>query len=346
MEFNLTTIIAFAFCALSHLTGAHANDKISEFLTVREQPKAIKRFAPKYPEKAALNRQEGWVQLSYVIEKDGSVSNALVIDSSGSKSFEREAQNALLKWQYEPVIENGEPIQRCKNIVQLDFRMSAHGEEKITKKFRRVYSKASNALTAKKFAMVKENIDILRGFKYLYLTENNYYHLLAANYQKALNNQDEELFHLSQIRFHNTNEQFNVYNRQFWLAVNLSLFRQAQSIFERINELVEAKPFLDNYVEVMTEVESIALGNESIVVSANMRKRGLWHYNLLRKAFSLTNISGKLHQLDVRCENKHYVYSIKENNKWVLPKSWGNCDLFISGDEDTRFNLIEHPLQS
>lgn len=346
MDFKSTTMISFALFTLGNITCVNANEAISKFLTTIEQPKPIERIAPKYPKNAARNKREGWVQLSFVIEKDGSVSNVLVNESSGSKDFEKEAKKAALKWQYKPAIENGQPIQQCANSVQLDFRMNNNGEEKVTRKFLRTYKEASKALAEKNFTLVKEKLGVLDNFKYRHLSENNYYHLLSADYQKELGNQNEEFLHLSRTRFHKANDKLNVYNRQFWLAINLNLFKQAQSALERMKKLKEAEPYLDNYVKVMAKVESTISGDKEIVVSADIRNQEFWHYNLLRKAFSITNISGELHKLDVRCANKRHVYTIEENNTWTLPASWGNCDLFIYGDDDTRFNLIEHPIQS
>ena len=326
---------------------AFANEEaISKYLTTIEQPSPIKRVHPKYPMSAAREAREGWVKLSFVIEKNGSVSNVLVNESSGSKDFDREAKRAVAKWKYEPAYENGKPIQQCANSVQLAFRMTKDGEQKVTQKFYRIYQKASTALAEKDLQTVKDDLTKLNKFRYRHLSENNYYHLLAADYHKELGNKQQEFFHLSRTRFHQANDKLSIYNRQFWLAIKLNLFKQAQNALNRIKKLDESQPYLDKFEQAMVKVESAITGADNIVVNGNMNNNEFWHYNLVRKAFSITDIEGELVKLDVRCSNKRHVYTIEENNTWKIPDSWESCDLFIYGDDNSQFKLIEHPIAS
>jgi hypothetical protein len=39
-------------------------------------------------------------------------------ETSGSKDITLAAKKTVMKWQYQPAIENGEPIQQCVNSVQ------------------------------------------------------------------------------------------------------------------------------------------------------------------------------------------------------------------------------------
>lgn len=78
----------------------------------------IKRVSPKYPVQAAADNIQGWVQLSFNIETDGSVSDVAVIDAAPKWTFEKVAIDAVRQWQYQP--SNATQLDMK---VQLDFRM-------------------------------------------------------------------------------------------------------------------------------------------------------------------------------------------------------------------------------
>ena len=339
------SVVFLLLSIFSSLTFA-SEEVISKYLTTIEQPSPIKRVHPKYPKSAAMQRREGWVKLSFIIEEDGTTSNVVVNESSGSKDFDKAAKRAVTRWQYEPAYENGKPIQQCANSVQLDFRMNKKGQQKVTKTFYKNYQEAVKALSDKNLAIVQQKLAKLDSFKYRHLSENNYYHLLAADYQKELGNQQREFFHLSRTRFHQANDKLNVYNRQFWLAIKLNLFKQAYYAFERIKKLDEAKPYLASFEEAMAKIDLAIASKENIAVEGNIENQEFWHYNLVRKSFSISNVTGKLTKLDVRCANKRHIYTIEENNTWTIPDSWNNCDLLIYGEDNSQFNLIEHPRSS
>ncbi len=47
----------------------------------------IEQTPPKYPKSAQRRDQEGWVDVSYVVQPDGAVTDPIVDDSSGITAF-------------------------------------------------------------------------------------------------------------------------------------------------------------------------------------------------------------------------------------------------------------------
>ena len=109
--------------------------------------KPVERSHPKYPRFAAQKRQEGWVKMSFVIDKQGNVIEPIIENSSGIKSFERAALNAAKKWKYSPATENGEAIEQCKTSVQFDFKLQ--GQTGVTRKFSSNYKKIAKKMKDK-----------------------------------------------------------------------------------------------------------------------------------------------------------------------------------------------------
>lgn len=80
----------------------------------------IKRVAPEYPVQAAENNIQGWVQLSFNIEPNGTVSDVSVIQAEPKWTFETSAIEAVKQWTYQA---SGSRQMDMK--VQLDFQLDS-----------------------------------------------------------------------------------------------------------------------------------------------------------------------------------------------------------------------------
>lgn len=83
----------------------------------------IFRIDPKYPPEAARDGKEGWVELSFTINKVGGVEDVEVIDADPKRIFDREAKRALRKWKYKPKVVDGIAQVQPGLKVRLDFTL-------------------------------------------------------------------------------------------------------------------------------------------------------------------------------------------------------------------------------
>jgi len=80
----------------------------------------IKTVSPKYPSYARSRAIEGWVKLSFTVDKRGRAKDITVLEASPVQVFERAAEKALRKWKFE--ILTGHSVD--KSLVQtFDFSM-------------------------------------------------------------------------------------------------------------------------------------------------------------------------------------------------------------------------------
>ncbi len=80
------------------------------------------RINPDYPPRALSRGIEGWVQIQFTITATGTVKDAVVVKSS-SNIFEEAAVKAILRWRYNPKIENGEGVERVGMQTILRFEL-------------------------------------------------------------------------------------------------------------------------------------------------------------------------------------------------------------------------------
>jgi periplasmic protein TonB len=70
----------------------------------------IVQVAPQYPRRAAERGLEGYVTLEFVVTRQGTVRDPVVIESSNSV-FDRAALDAVQRFRYRPRVIDGEPVE-------------------------------------------------------------------------------------------------------------------------------------------------------------------------------------------------------------------------------------------
>lgn len=83
----------------------------------------IVRIEPQYPREALMRGIEGWVQLRFTINPDGSVADPEVIAAEPPRLFNREAVRAILRWKFRPRIVDGQPVSRQAEQI-IEFKIN------------------------------------------------------------------------------------------------------------------------------------------------------------------------------------------------------------------------------
>ncbi|MEP6940821.1 MAG: energy transducer TonB [Rudaea sp.] len=82
----------------------------------------VTRVSPVYPNDAARNHQEGWVEVSFVVSADGKVRDASVVNATPARVFNAAALRAVQSWTFQPRIENGKPAEQTVR-TRIEFRL-------------------------------------------------------------------------------------------------------------------------------------------------------------------------------------------------------------------------------
>ncbi len=79
---------------------------------------------PQYPPSARMRQIEGWVQMLFTVNADGSVSDPLVVEAEPPAIFDEAAMNAARRWRFRPVVRNGEAIETLAQI-RINFSLDS-----------------------------------------------------------------------------------------------------------------------------------------------------------------------------------------------------------------------------
>jgi len=81
------------------------------------------RIPPRYPMRAARRRIEGWVKIEFTITEQGTVKDAVVVESQPAEIFDQAALRAIQKWKFKPKVIDGEAFeQRAIQILQFKLK--------------------------------------------------------------------------------------------------------------------------------------------------------------------------------------------------------------------------------
>ncbi len=81
------------------------------------------RIEPEYPIRAAQHGIEGWVLVRFTITPIGTVKDAVVVEAQPKGVFDDAAVRAVLRWKYNPKIEEGTAVERRGVQVVLRFTL-------------------------------------------------------------------------------------------------------------------------------------------------------------------------------------------------------------------------------
>ena len=318
----------------------------------------VSRTPPSYPPSAISDGREGWVRVSFIISEKGEVIEPMIEDSS-SKDFDANTLRAIKSWRYKPATVGGKPVEQSMVettiVYQLDNAKGASPQ--FVKKYRAVYPMiaAKNLTEAAPLMQEIEKGDLnyyaqawLWWLKYLYLdaTGTAEPDALVGSLRKALGSsptKDDDYL------------QPDVYvvasQRLYALMLRVGDFSGAVAVFERLKVSKAAKRS-KLYSDVIAALEpsyrkimSLVEGDGVLQQTARVDEHNYWVHRMLRRSFGLGDVrGGKLDVVDVRCTraNRRFV-SLPENAVLKIPDTWGDCSVYIKGDEGATFAFEEYP---
>jgi len=105
--------------AISKNAESNSHEHESDKNTVISGIMPLVKVNPVYPNRAVSHAIEGWVKIEFTIQADGSVANAVVMQSKPEDVFDEAALIAINQWQFKPKMVNGVAVeQRAAQLLQ------------------------------------------------------------------------------------------------------------------------------------------------------------------------------------------------------------------------------------
>jgi TonB family protein len=319
-------------------------------ITAYQPAEPLRRVDPRYPKSAARDGKEGWVLMSFVIDEEGLVQDPVIEDFAGDRTFRRSALNAIRNWTFTPAMKDGKPTQQCDAAVRLDFSMADPGGA--SRKFVKSYKQAVAYVADKDIDKAEKILDKLESGNDSNRYENAWMSSLDTRIAEQLGDDARELRAIKRtlsnsLSHSKEKEIFNaeyidyLRQRQFILETNLGQYADALATAKTIAELENGESLISPLKSVIEEVEGFILSDEHIILSVDMPESGAFFHSLVRNQFAFADIQGELETVEVRCETHREKFTVAEEFVWSIPEDWGQCRVMVTGEQDTKFMLVE-----
>ena len=339
---SLPALIALALSSLC--APAFAEGELQLGTLVNATP--IERHNPSYPVSAAEQLKEGWVFISFCIDVQGNVHTPVIERSSGVPEFERASLKAILRWKYAPARLNGEPVEQCQASFRLQFSMRGLGLG-ARPAFTHQWKAASRLINEANLAEAKLALDAL-------IPHNNYEsaYLAVARARVAENTGDvkQQLSDLRTALMQSESMEKSlrrsVRRRVFALELQQSDWAAAHETYaalaDQVDELSESEK------NAGAKLAALVTGDTTLATHGELECRcdkangaPLWSAPLLRREFTFSETSGKIDQIELRCLRHRFSAVFEANKGWRVPEAWGQCTLYVFGEEGAKFKLVE-----
>lgn len=309
---------------------------------------------PRYPRGAALQQEEGWVIVSYVVTREGKVSDAVIEDSSGNPAFEVAALNALVDWRYQPATVAGEPVESTATKSMFRFESGTPGAAARAEFITR-YRVVESALLDGALEGLEQQIASLRQQGTQNLYEDAWFWWLDYRYAIAIG--DHKRARTAIARALASNDIYlppdyfvAAIKAGYDLAIEDFNIQQALRYVDslRSSTAAQASPL---YPRLLAELDAHATRLKLLVESqgvfaipGEIGEDGYWLHDLVRHRFTLNDIRGSVDEVGIRCQSwKSRRLEYQRDVEWSLPRDWQDCSAFIRGKPGTTLKLLELP---
>jgi protein TonB len=359
--------LSIALTALATTAAAQEPPREAEARDVETYipPKPLTRTNPAYPTAALMAGREGWATLSFVVSRDGEVTEAMIEESSGDEQLEQAALDAVMKWRYEPARLNGEPVEQAMTEVDLVFMLDGPDSNGARTSFRRRFREIVELLQAGDAATAAAGIDELESEGRFNLYEDAWFWYLKAYQLEVTKSPDVD----ARIRALERAVRTQVYldattqvyleppfhvtaSRQLYvLHAKAGNFREAIETFEALRDEKLVKS-ADNYEATLAAMRpsydqmlQAVHGRNLLVRQAKIGEHDYWVGKLLRRSFTLLDVVGRIDVVDIRCNlgTGRYAFTNPEQ-VWIVPENWRDCGVYIKGEPGATFAFQEYPL--
>ncbi len=318
----------------------------------------IERANPNYPSRALQYGNEGWVTLSFIVSETGEVQEAMIEDSSGVEAFELAALEAVRRWRYAPATVNGEPVAHSMRGSTITFALEGVFATGATRQFGAAYRKVRQLLDAGDFAAAEPLLAAMEVGGRHNLYEDALFWALKYAYLEGVQSTDtaEKIRALQlamgyQAERHLPTSIFvTVAQRLYVLQVQALDLAAARKTFESLRDSDNAKKSSE-YSRVRAEltptyeqIADVIAGPDLLPVKGEIGRYDYWVHRLMRRAFSMTDVNGRIDSVSVRCERGTGGYDVYSDGAvWRVPETWGECGVYVAGERGATFTFLEHP---
>ncbi len=315
-----------------------------------QPPVRLSSPRPIYPKDRYEKQHSGIVELRFMVEEDGSITEAVVVYST-HPDFEESALNVAQKFVYEPATWNGVPT-KSSWAVRVVYELSGP-QGSASAQFVRPFKRAKKELdkAEPKQERVRRNLDQasratlinMYSLSFLFIEEYRY----AVNFLSRV----EQLHALEQLLLFD--DRLEVENQVLGpeavksarmnilqLLIQLGRYGEARNAYHSLKR--DAPEAAQRFSEPMGQVLKILESDEVLMRDLEIKPRGNEFIYLTKNSFEIHQVEGRIDRVNFYCSLGFQSLEFQEESNYTIPNSWGSCNLLIVGEPGTTAKLYQN----
>ena len=347
---RFTFKVLWAFVTFFGLTSAASAQTYLIDVSNVSDAVIIEQAKPDYPGANVPVGQDGWVRMHFVITANGDAVDPIIIDSSGGTPFEAEAIKAAQTWRF-----TSPNAELPNNLVNIRTRIR-RGMNKAGLDFIRVYNSIIKKLSAERTDAAGEKVHKTQERGGWNLYESTLLWMLRGRtadsaagkleaYRRALS--------ISTQRSLSNKDRLQLLEKIFVLQDEAGHFADAARTFARISRMDETSRTAAELAPRAAEIDALLSSDAALAARATIYNpcncsagQPLWHYRPARRTFSFANLNGNVERFEARCDSHRIRDTVTEGKSWTLAPEWGDCRVFVFGDDGSSFDFVEQPIET
>ena len=284
---------------------------------------------------------DGWVELSLMVDADGSTYEVVVAESSGNNKLESAAVMWMKQQRFVPARLNGVAVDARHGYRVSKSSIPTTG---VSDSFSRNYNQTLEANERGDQAAADASLERLDART---LAEQRASKLVRYKYLVRWGSKQQQLDALKAWVADNSaydvrpaySDSFTpVWSTLFQLQLDVGDYGGALQTYERMSSEAKLSPAT---VGVRTRLDQLAADQRAFAVEGQIADRGSWFLRLLKRRFSVDVLAGAVAELKVRCERKFVQLSYQPGMHFTITPGYGACDLEVLGKPGTKFKLTQ-----
>jgi TonB family protein len=339
MKLMYAMLLALCVPASAAYAAEEAQPPVAVPVEVYKNPTPINLLPPPYPDGQLIQREEGWVILNMMVDREGKPYEATVVESTGNPMLDRAALAGVKHWRFEPAVMDGKPIDAAFS-QKVTFLMP--GETGARAPFVSAYKQLLKAVDAGNREQAESRLALLKPRN---LYENAYAGLAYYRYYFKWGNAEQQL---GAIRRALAGEQSARYLEKdafttaqlaaLALEINTEDYARALWTWAAVRHKLDAQRRAQLQKSI-DEIEALSASDEVFAVPGEITTGTSWYHALLRNKFQLEVASGAIAEIKLRCRRQYLSFRFDPKLQYTI--SDRGCWMEVVGDPGTKFRLIE-----
>lgn len=299
-----------------------------------------------FPPELRINGNEGWVQLSYIIDKEGNVTDPIIEASIGGPAFEKTAKEALSNLKYSPAVYKGSPVTQAVSGEVVEFLLDQTFEG-VDQGFSNAYTELITLYQQGNYAEADAGLAKLSLGQDLTIQELGMLEILYAHSAAQRGESLKQLQHLRNASVRGgmylpKDMLVSVLQSRFVLAAKYSLFQEAFASYALLEQIDPLNDKLTSLAMMVAPMQKAIESGQLIQVTGVIGSHGHWTYMPMRSIFAFHTADEGVKEIEPRCERKSQHFPVNTENEWKIPKTWGDCSIVVYGTPGAKFELLEY----